>query len=147
MSMTKEDRNLLLRDISGRLNYGLKVCYITLTEDMPKVWDLIGLPAPHLADIQVEGRYRFAACDIDENIRPYLRPMSSMTEEEVKEFNTLVGYEEKDEWIRCNNICGSYGINIIGCSDMVDWLNAHHFDFRGLIEKELAIEAPEGMYN
>ena len=28
-----------------------------------------------------------------------------------------------------------------------DWLNAHHFDYRGLIEKGLAIEAPEGMYN
>jgi hypothetical protein len=30
---------------------------------------------------------------------------------------------------------------------LIDWLNAHHFDYRGLIEKGLALEAPEGMYN
>ena len=150
-SMTKEDRNLLLRDISGRLNYGLKVCYVTLTEDMPKVWDLIGLPAPHLADILVEGRYRFAACDIEENIRPYLRPMSSMTEEEKKNYHKQVDIDldrtakiikekfETDTFNPENQFTVQY------CH--IDWLNAHHFDYRGLIEKELALEAPEGMYN
>ena len=33
------------------------------------------------------------------------------------------------------------------CSKIIDWLNKHHFDYRGLIEKELALKAPEGMYN
>jgi len=52
--------------------------------------------------------------------------MSSMTEEETKIHGDLI----------CN--CQNY--------EVVDWLNAHHFDYRGLIEKGLALEAPEGMY-
>ena len=59
--------------------------------------------------------------------KPYLRSMDSMTEEESDEWAQV----ESDEW----------GINSI------DWLNAHHFDYRGLIEKGLALEAPEGMYD
>ena len=50
--------------------------------------------------------------------------MSSMTD------------EEKEEYIN----------TFLAMWDAVDWLNAHHFDYRGLIEKGLAIEAPEGMY-
>ena len=38
------------------------------------------------------------------------------------------------------------GIDPCFCSDYVDWLNEHHFDYRGLIEKGLALEAPEDMY-
>jgi hypothetical protein len=34
----------------------------------------------------------------------------------------------------------------IKCLAIIDWLNSHHFDYRGLIEKRLAFEAPEGMY-
>ena len=62
---------------------------------------------------------------ITNNCRLYLRPMSNMTEEESEEFANMeiVGY---------NNY---------------DWLNKHHFDYRGLIKKGLAIEAPFGMYN
>ncbi len=59
-------------------------------------------------------------------IKPYLRPMSSMTEDEEVEYESIKGW--KNEW------------------ELVDWLNAHHFDYRNLIEKGLAIEAPEGMY-
>ena len=70
-----------------------------------------------------------------ENIKPYLRPMSSMTEDEKKEFSLL-----------------GVGIHLfkgplIPSYDTLDWLNAHHFDYRGLIEKGLALEALEGMYN
>ena len=122
--MTKEEQNLLLKDLCARLPYGVKVCYITLSDEMPKVWDLIGMPASHLADIIVDGKYRFAACDIEENIRPYLRPMSSMTEEEN---------DEKD--------------NLSDETEIFDWLLKNHFDYRGLIPKGLALEAPKDMYN
>ena len=55
---------------------------------------------------------------------PYLRPMSSMTEEEKREYNKCMwAYQD------------------------VDFCNEHHLDYRGLIDKELALEAPEGMYN
>lgn len=58
--------------------------------------------------------------------------MSSMTEEEKKEYNKVMFQSEryKDDY----------------AAD-VDWLNAYHFDYRGLIPMGLAIEAPEGMYN
>lgn len=68
-------------------------------------------------------------------IKPHLRPMSSMTEEEAKEFAMLQTDFYSDGWL--------YPIAAV---NMVDWLNAHHFDFRGLIEKSLALEAPEDMY-
>ena len=61
---------------------------------------------------------------IDGECKPYLRPMSSMTEEEEKEYHDARSDYYDD--------LGTY-----------DWLNAHHFDYRGLIEKGLALEAPE----
>ena len=140
--MTQEEKLLLFKDLCARFPYGVKVWYNGASYVVPT----INVEKEEI-HIKSDATAIVGWWHSIEHIKPYLRSMSSMTEEEVKEFNTLVGYEEKDEWIRCNNICGSYGINIIGCSDMVDWLNAHHFDFRGLIEKELAIEAPEGMYN
>ena len=82
------------------------------------------------------------------NFKPYLRPISSMTREELKElrdiFNNIIDF---DEW----------GLDILN-SDfkrfsylellaIFDWFNKHHFDYGGLIEKGLAIKAPDGMYN
>ena len=119
--MTQENKELLLRDLSARLTYGVKVTWdgkypITLT------------PSIYVA-LWKEER--------DQNIpKVYLRPMSSMTEEEIKECKHLVAF------------CGSP----TGSSKFVDWLNAHHFDFRltseelSMIEAGLALEAPEGMY-
>ena len=76
------------------------------------------------------------------DVRPYLRPMSSMIKEERMEYNkfndfgsaNLRRYEYEDF------------ILYIPAFERIDWLNAHHFDYRGLIEKGLALEAPEGMY-
>ena len=62
-------------------------------------------------------------------IKPYLRPMSSMTEEELKELNIIF-----------DNCDTEYRV------EAQDWLDAHHFDYRGLIEKGLALKAPEGIY-
>ena len=61
------------------------------------------------------------------NYLPYLRPMSSMTEEEWKEYNQTIGKS-------------------FSFTDEVDWLNAHHFDYRGLIPMGLALKATKGMY-
>ena len=66
-------------------------------------------------------------------IKPYLRSMSSMTEEEVDEFTQFDVYAN-----------GEY---IMPNYEVIDWLNAHHFDYRGLIKKGLALEASKGMYN
>ena len=68
-------------------------------------------------------------------IKPYLRLMSSMTEEEKKEYYDLLSRYD-----------ASCFISKIG-SRLFDWLNSHHFDYRGLIQMGLALEASEGMYN
>ena len=68
---------------------------------------------------------------------PYLRPMSSMTETEVLEYISL-----KESIVASDGI--TYAFETY---KSIDWLNAHHFDYRNLIEKGLAIEAPEGRYN
>ena len=62
-----------------------------------------------------------------ENIRVYLRPTSSITQDEQREYGKVI---ETLKW-----------------TEEADWLNEHHFDYRGLIEKGLALEAPEGMYS
>ena len=85
--------------------------------------------------------------------RYYLRPMSSMTEEEFVYFMGLRGrmlqsykiqsmMKEAFNASQCMLIVTKLG----NYSDKIDWLNAHHFDYHGLIEKGLALEAPEGMY-
>jgi hypothetical protein len=87
--------------------------------------------------------------------KPYLRPLSSITKEEREEVEILIfgewfaqdsGKVDGEGWIE---ILANYDVSGIDpgfCSDYVDWLLSHHFDFRWLIEKGLAKEAPAGMY-
>jgi len=116
--MTQEDKTLLLKDLCARLPYGVKA----LTP-----WKKDGPGPVTLIDITSSKQVRVFEDWYDiEEIKPYLRPMSSMTEEEEIYYNTIyttLKFYEKE-----------------------DWLNTHHFDYRGLIEKGLALEATEGMY-
>ena len=116
--MTQEETNLLIKDLCARLPYGVKINVLHHYEDEDGI---LTLDAFWLHDIQY-GR---------KEIKPYLRPMSSMTEEEKEELYHKTGFRIDDY--------------ILGLST-IDWLNTHHFDYRGLIDKGLALEAPEGMY-
>lgn len=119
--MTQEEKQLLLKDICARLPYnviincegrGIKYkCF--LTTDI-------------LNEILLNQEYY--------DYKPYLRPMSSMTEEEWKEYRPL-----------CNNVL-LMRYSVSNHYPVTDWLLAHHLDFRRLIEKGLAIEAPDDMY-
>ena len=82
-----------------------------------------------------------------ENCEPYLRPMSSMTEDEKTLLKDEVLPKGADIDSIGDLVLGEpiYGANTVLC-DYVDWLNEHHFDYRGLIGKGLAIEAPEELY-
>ena len=89
------------------------------------------------------------------DIKPYLRPMSSITKEEREEIEVLVFGEwynsgsckvDHEGWIEILANYDVCGIDPGFCSDYTDWLLEHHFDIRGLIEKGLALEAPEEMY-
>jgi hypothetical protein len=74
--------------------------------------------------------------DFADAFKPYLRPMSSMTEEEKKEYELLANH--------C--IVTSIGFVHLEATLLIDWLNEHHFDYRGLIPMGLALEASEDMY-
>ena len=125
--MSQEDKDLLLKDLCARLPYGVmcndnrhgsgRVTNIDITPD----------------DIeQKNGKVVVYYFDFDEcgelkNCKPYLRPMSSMTEEEKNE-----------------HFGRTMTIDVVQTSkEVIDWLLEHHFDYRGLIEKGLAIEVTE----
>ena len=132
--MTQEDKYLLLKDLSARLPYGVKckVNYI-INNETTYGKDVESECIDTIKRINFDTRSVYTEwlgyeSDI-EDIKPYLRPMSSMTEEEKIDYQAFFNYdgvEYPDEYI--------------------DWLNKNMFDYRGLIPNGLALEAPEGMY-
>ena len=140
--MTQEDKELLLKDLSARLLYGVK-CNALLKQIDGSLKSIFGTFKGYNGWATVGNNL----ADI-ETVKPYLRPMSSMTEEEFLEYHNIkynkITY--RDKWKRID-VGKFHNIGIIPIEDYLDWLNAHHFDYRGLIEKGLALEAPEGMYN
>ena len=118
--MTQEHKELLLKDLCARLPYQTRV----------KVWLKDGTTEEGVLDL--EHNYGDVLRDAFYynkivKIKPYLFPLSSMTEEQKKEYQYIT-----ERWM----YDPSYSI-----SDSTDWLNKNHFDYRGLIEKGLAIDA------
>ena len=143
--MAQEDRKLLLTDLFARLPYGVHCCVLnfnkTIKEDNDIIYGIVGGNIVTLKSDKDE-------CYMYYQIKPYLRPMSSMTEEELHELQDVLGpgIEIRDNII---DILDSsiHIFSLLELHAVFDWLNKHHFDYRGLIEKGLALEAPEGMYN
>lgn len=112
--MTQEDKELLLKDLCSRLPYRVKYKDAHGYKEILDVWKLNTALNTILHD---------------EKPSLYLRPMSSMTKEEKKELNNVLEYQYySDDSCMCES---------------TDWLNAHHFDYRGLIDKGLAIAVTE----
>lgn len=131
--MDKEKINLVLTDICGRLPYGV------ITKNCKNKFDV---PANLLPDV-IGIKMLIAEYDL----KPYLRPISSMTEAEKEEISELL--DASIDIDIDGDITYFSGTDFIPCSDYqiyIDYLNSHHFDYRGLIEKGLALEAPENMY-
>lgn len=124
--MKQEDKELLIKEICARLPYGVIAKVYSYWNEEYFDDKLLGIDLDEndvLAVALPGGR-----CEID-LVKPYLRPLSSMTEEEKEEYNIIVD-----------------ALFDVGISYLNDWLNSHHFDYRGLISKGIALEAPEGMY-
>lgn len=149
--MTNEEKQMLFKILCEMLPYGVKVSItahnLDYEEDFGKtiIADLMGIQTAkdddgitHTCFITCYDEYKTQGNDI-ETIKPYLRPMSSMTEEEYKELKSISSYYGFAPYEYICDWCPNY--------EMIEWLNEHHFDYHGLIEKELALEAPEGMYN
>lgn len=126
--MTQDDKDLVLHDLCARLPYGVKAQVLGWDEEKGEV----EVPLK-IYSINTDGYVYFETNDYDvnylpvEDVRPFLRPMSSMTEEEKLEFSIVPIYA----FIHYNEIA------------KMDWLNAHHFDYRGLIDRGLAIEVTD----
>ena len=133
--MTQEEKELLLKDLCARLPYGV---FIKHPEDnYPVILTAIskvGFESRVRVAFTLRDSFVMNLAPLIEEIKPYLRPMSSMTEEEYNEYTSF----------ECQTIYEDGKLVSNGGGD--DWLNSHHFDYRGLIEKGLALEAPEGVY-
>ena len=106
--MTREEKQILVKDLCARLPYHVKV------------------------EANVCPRALFPMDVVMENLpKPYLRPLSSMTEEEKEQMIHL--------WIDADIKTHA--------TRLIDFYNEYHLDYRGLIPIGLAIEAPEGMYD
>lgn len=139
-----KDKKLFLRDLSARIPYNVE-CEVK--------WDEIGSMHQerlYLKELSFLGSGLFYSQDgtvsiSSNNFKPYLRSLSSMTDEEKAELSKkyLIRVDERDVSIRYH--CEGYWDDDTECSlrnyvELIDWLNEHHFDYRGLIEKDLAIE-------
>ncbi len=124
--MTQEEKNLLLQDLCARLPYGVVVHFEGWNPEKLTQIDLRELVFNDMGGIP----------------KPYLRPMSSMTEEERKEYNDLY-YQVPIQRSDGNAYRDMKMVEALH----IDWLNKNMFDYRGLIPARLANEATEGMYN
>lgn len=125
--MTQEEKQLIIRDLCTKLPYGVKV-EVCIKDKNIKSVDCV--------KYDTVGTYIRLMDDEKFSIKPYLRPLSSMTEEERKEYELLANH--------C--IVTSIGFIHLEAASLIDWLDMNKFDYRGLIPKGLALEAPEGMY-
>ena len=131
--MTNEENQLLLKDLCARLPYGVFCVGTTYELDdygeryIPvKVKDTLTEIHNYKLETASVRLGLISSCKL-ETVKPYLRPMSSMTE------------EEEDEWWEFDN----KNTIVETHSYSIDWLNAHHFDYRNLIERGLAIAVTE----
>ena len=123
--MTQEEKNLLIKYLCAALPYGLMMG----NKEWPRK------PYQLTCD-----EVQYAMMEDDWDDVPFLRPISSMTKEEYECITPMLG--ERRVTYKAN---GGFELNKIKtCSlELIGWLLAHHFDFRGLIDKGLAIEVTD----
>ena len=138
--MNKQDKELLLKYLCCILPYGVVIQEKCIEHDETFL--------PHLGDnilVNIDVREYLVITNGDsryniEEIKPYLFPLSSMSEEQKEELMNICGERigfNSGTFIDFNG----YGEVPIECvNDVIDWINANHFDYLGLIEKGLAID-------
>ncbi len=153
--MTENQKQIVLQALCEGLPYGLLCDRLGVAKKLFSV-------SPYVVYcLELDnGEYMPSKYKLDD-IKPYLRPLSSMTEEERKKLFSLCTFAENSDWE--GKVTELYVIEIahrydpthnsdnsfkIWGVDMrpIYWLNEHHFDYLNLIEAGLALEAPEGMY-
>ena len=137
--MKQEDKELLFRDLCARVPYGVKVQYMN-----------------NIFVIDYVSSYEEVKLDTSDNwtvgvseVKPYLFPLSSITEEMMEELNINGFFKYRDTIANVGHL-ESNGeiseeiytyIDIESVSVLIEFFHSHHIDYRGLIEKGLALDA------
>ena len=117
--MTQEDRQILLKDLSSRLPYGVR--YRRFAWDDKQEEECISAKIYSISPDGYVRNYHEDESDYIDNVHPYLFPFSSITKKTLEELSAYI--DIKNAYVA------------------VEFFNSHHIDYRGLIEKGLAIDA------
>ena len=150
--MTEANKKLLLIELCARLPYGVQIHYHwsregnTIDEDRELDFSDVETLKYNIENPQNDW------CEI--SWKPYLRPISSMTDEEMDKLFDILNIDkggEDEDWIKINDVLGikfffPTGKWVEHVALAYDYLYSIHLDFRGLIPLGLAFPAPDGMY-
>lgn len=134
--MTREEKKLILKDLGGRLAFGVK-CYIPEVDTTSILGAIQEDGENTLYDFWEDSRkIQYMYQLYTSEFKPCLFPLSSMTEEQKNEFNSYVWFGGiQSNWESFD------GVMLSEIKDLMDFFHKNHIDYRGLIEKGLAIDA------
>jgi hypothetical protein len=143
--MTQKEKELFFKDLSGRLPYTPLGLYKWKDEEAVE----------KNLDGTLYDRLYLQLCVFNTDqmsFKPYLRPLSSITEDEKNELEVFGWYVTDTNITYCGDIDPedeySHSVTLQEITWLINWLNKHNFDYRGLIPMGLALEEPEYMlYN
>ena len=133
--MTQNEKDLLLKDLCARLPYGVKC--VSGVDDATLILEGINPNCCGASEVQVT--YERSGINFDttiSSIKPYLFPLSSMTEEQKKEYDSIIYHNVELHWERYYDV-----IDVDWFEVLQDFYNKNHLDYRGLIHMGLAIDA------
>ena len=134
--MISKDKELLLKDLCARLPYGVKVQSYNYEKDIETIETLSGIDS--------DGYMSTTECDTLKNIaKPYLFPLSSMTEEQYYELQNCSSDDclEHMELVKTLHDYTDFTHWPLYSYRVIDWFHKNHFDYRGLIPMGLAKDA------
>lgn len=151
----EEDKELLLKDLCARLPYNVKA-YVKNWSKLDRkyyedIYDVMSV-FPSLNEVHVQSE--LGSVDVllghsDYDIKPYLFPISSMTDEIMEELNVIGFFKYSDTIANVSHLESKCGISeeiytyldVEGISYLIEFFHKHHIDYKGLIERGLALDA------
>ena len=136
-SMTQEEKDILLKDLCARLPYGVK-CYNEFSE---KICELAAIEADRegvLLCFWDKRKMFYHQKTYIREVRPYLLPLSSMTEKQKEEYHYIVNYISPDD---TENWAEGEFVYVNQIEQLLHFYHTNHLDYRGLIPEGLAINA------
>lgn len=145
--MTQEHKELLMKDLCSRVYQGVKVNVKTWSNLGQKylyegIFDVKSV-FPSLNEVYIQSKstsLSVAVGNYNIIIKPYLFPLSSMTDEQIMQSPNSIHVCDLEN-LRYDSELTELNSRFTDLIDLIDWLNTNHFDYRGLIEKGLAIDA------